>query len=56
MTIASYQILYNKSVVFGQKKQIESEKGKNELMDKIEEFEAKKIKLEDQVNYYLHFN
>lgn len=48
MTIGAYQTLYQNSVVFGSRKQLESEKGKDEVYGKIRELEQKKINLENQ--------
>jgi dynein light intermediate chain len=49
MTINAYQTLYQSSVTFGMRKQLQSELGKSELETKIEELEKKKGKLEDKV-------
>ena len=49
MTINAYQTLYQSSVTFGMRKQLQSELGKSELETKIEELEKKKSKLEDKV-------
>ena len=48
MTIGAYQTLYQNSVVFGSRKQLESVKGKDEVYEKIRELEQKKIDLENQ--------
>ncbi|KAM3132994.1 hypothetical protein pb186bvf_014850 [Paramecium bursaria] len=48
MTIAAYQTLYNASVTFGMRKQLQSEQGKSDLEDKITALEQKKIKLEEK--------
>ena len=50
MTIAAYQTLYQSSVTFGMRKQLQSEQGKSELESKIEELQKKKAKLDEKVN------
>ena len=45
MTIASYQTLYESAILFGIKKQLQAEAGKEELKKRMEELEAKKKKL-----------
>lgn len=45
MTIAAYQTLYQSSVTFGVRKQVESEEGKDELESIIGVFKQKKIEL-----------
>lgn len=42
MTISAYQTLYKSAVAFGMRKQIESEKGKSELRNTLEEMRQKK--------------
>ena len=42
MTIAAYQTLYKSAVAFGMRKQIQAEKGKKDLEDKIATLEAQK--------------
>ena len=49
MTIAAYQTLYQSSVTFAMRKQLQAEHGKADLERKIEELEAKKTKLENKV-------
>jgi dynein light intermediate chain len=49
MTIAAYQTLYQSSVTFAMRKQLQAEHGKADLEKKIEELEAKKTKLENKV-------
>lgn len=49
MTIAAYQTLYQSSVTFAMRKQLQAEHGKAELERKIEELEGKKTKLENKV-------
>lgn len=49
MTIAAYQTLYQSSVTFAMRKQLQAEHGKAELERKIEELESKKTKLENKV-------
>ena len=48
MTIAAYQTLYQSSVTFGTRKQLQAEEGKSEMQEKKEELEKKKIRLENQ--------
>lgn len=48
MTIGAYQTLYKNSVIFGSRKQLESEEGKTEVFEKIKELEQKKINLENK--------
>ena len=45
MTIASYQTLYESAVLFGIRKQLQAEAGKEELKKKLEDLEKKKIEL-----------
>ena len=49
MTIAAYQTLYQSSVTFAMRKQLQAEHGKADLERKIEELEAKKTKLQNKV-------
>lgn len=49
MTIAAYQTLYQSSVSFGIRKQVESEEGKPELEAEIADMEKKKALLEEKV-------
>ena len=42
MTISAYQTLYKSSVAFGMRKQIEAEKGKKDLRDKLAELKKRK--------------
>ena len=49
MTIAAYQTLYRSAVDFGIRKQSMSERGKEELQDKIKVLEVKKVELEAKV-------
>lgn len=49
MTIAAYQTLYQSSVTFAMRKQLQAEHGKADLERKIEELEGKKTKLENKV-------
>ncbi|KRX02805.1 hypothetical protein PPERSA_04008 [Pseudocohnilembus persalinus] len=48
MTIAAYQTLYQSSVTFGMRKQLQSEEGKTELEQRIKELEEKRGKLQDR--------
>ena len=45
MTIVSYQTLYESAILFGIRKQLQAEEGKEELKKKKEELEIKKKKL-----------
>ena len=45
MTIASYQTLYNSAILFGIRKQLQAESGKEELKKKLDGLEKKKIEL-----------
>ena len=49
MTIAAYQTLYQSSVTFAMRKQLQAEHGKADLERKIDELETKKTKLENKV-------
>ena len=49
MTIAAYQTLYQSSVTFGTRKQLQSEVGKADMESAITELEEKKRSLEAQV-------
>ena len=49
MTIAAYQTLYQSSVTFAMRKQLQAEHGKADLEKTIEQLEAKKTKLENKV-------
>ena len=48
MTIASYQTLYESAVLFGIRKQLQAEAGKEELKKRKEELEEKKRKLTEK--------
>eukprot|EP01017_Pseudomicrothorax_dubius_P042642 TRINITY_DN6994_c0_g1_i1.p1 TRINITY_DN6994_c0_g1~~TRINITY_DN6994_c0_g1_i1.p1 ORF type:complete len:251 (-),score=71.95 TRINITY_DN6994_c0_g1_i1:142-894(-) len=48
MTIAAYQTLYQSSVTFGMRKQIQSEQGKNDLESRVGELEKRKAELQDK--------
>ena len=48
MTIAAYQTLYQSSVTFGTRKQLQAEEGKAEMQEKKDDLEKKKIRLENQ--------
>ena len=50
MTISAYQTLYQSSVTFAMRKQLQAEHGKADLEKTIEELEQKKIKLENKVS------
>ena len=49
MTIAAYQTLYQSSVTFAMRKQLQAEHGKADLEKRIAELEAKRIKQENKV-------
>ena len=49
MTIAAYQTLYQSSVTFAMRKQLQAEHGKAGLEKNIEDLETKKTKLENKV-------
>lgn len=51
MTIASYQTLYESAILFGIRKQLQAESGKEELKKKLQELEKKKIELTNKVKY-----
>jgi dynein light intermediate chain len=48
MTIASYQTLYESAILFGIRKQLQAEAGKEELKKKKEELEERKKKLTEK--------
>ncbi len=48
MTLASYQTLYQSSVSFGMKKQLEAEEGMEELEDLVKDLENSKKELENK--------
>lgn len=48
MTIAAYQTLYQSSVTFGTRKQLQAEDGKQEREDKREDLEKQKTRLENK--------
>lgn len=49
MTIAAYQTLYQSSVTFGMRKQLQAEHGKADLEKKISELEVKQTKQQNKV-------
>jgi dynein light intermediate chain len=49
MTIAAYQTLYNSSVAFGMRKQIQAENGKSELEERIAVLDKRKKELVEKV-------
>merc|ERR1719313_3336025 len=53
MTIDAYKTLYESSVTFGVRKQLQAEQGMDEMQNKIEELEASKRSLENQVQELL---
>ena len=48
MTISSYQSLYQSADAFGVRKQLEAERNKNELQDKLEELRDQKNQLKKE--------
>jgi dynein light intermediate chain len=48
MTIAAYQTLYNSSVTFGVRKQLQSEQGKSEMEEAKDELETRQVRLENR--------
>jgi len=48
MTISAYQTLYQSSVVFGTRKQLQAEEGKSELQEKKDQLEVDKTRLENK--------
>ena len=50
MTIAAYQTLYESSVAFGMRKALQTEQGKVEMEQRIQQLEAENKELERQVN------
>lgn len=49
MTIASYQTLYESAILFGIRKQLQAESGKDELKKRLEELEKEKLELTNRV-------
>jgi len=49
MTIAAYQTLYQSSVTFAMRKQLQAEHGKADLEKRIADLEARKTKQENKV-------
>jgi dynein light intermediate chain len=49
MTIAAYQTLYQSSVTFAMRKQLQAEHGKADLEKRITELEAKRTKQDNKV-------
>lgn len=45
MTIASYQTLYDSAILFGIRKKLQAESGKEELKKRLEDLDKKKIEL-----------
>lgn len=50
MTIAAYQTLYNSSVTFGTRKQLQAERGKAEVEQMITDLKTEKTQLEGKVS------
>lgn len=55
MTISAYQTLYKSAVAFGMRKQIQAEKGKDELEDRINVLEVRKKELLEKVRLFVQF-
>lgn len=53
MTISAYQTLYKSAVAFGMRKQIQAEKGKDDLEEKIKKMETRKKELLEKVKKLL---
>jgi dynein light intermediate chain, axonemal len=49
MTIAAYQTLYQSSVTFSMRKQLQAEHGRSDLEKRIAELETKRAKQENKV-------
>jgi dynein light intermediate chain len=56
MTIASYQTLYESAILFGIRKQLQAESGKDELKKRLEELEKKKTELTNRVIININFS
>lgn len=56
MTIASYQTLYESAILFGIRKQLQAESGKEELKKKLENLEKQKIELSNRVIFKKSIN
>lgn len=48
MTLAAYQTLYQSSVSFGMRKQLESEEGMDELTEELSQLERRAKELENK--------
>jgi dynein light intermediate chain len=55
MTIASYQTLYESSILFGIRKQLQAESGKEELKNRLKDLEKQKVDLSNRVKLFFHF-
>jgi dynein light intermediate chain len=49
MTIASYQTLYESSILFGIRKQLQAESGKEDLKIRLKELDKQKVELTNRV-------
>jgi len=49
MTIASYQTLYESAILFGIRKQMQAESGKEDLKRKLQDLEKQKVELTNRV-------
>jgi dynein light intermediate chain len=55
MTISSYQTLYESAILFGIRKQLQAESGKEEAKKKLETLEEKKVHLTNRVGILFNF-
>ena len=55
MTIASYQTLYESSILFGIRKQLQAESGKEELKNRLKDLEKQKVELSNRVKLLFYF-
>lgn len=51
VTVAAYKSLYESSIIFGMRKQVQAEEGVDEMEQKIKELERKKMILQNQVRW-----
>jgi dynein light intermediate chain len=51
ITVSAYKSLYESSVTFGMRKQVQAEEGMDDMKKRIEELERKKKILQNQVNF-----
>ena len=55
MTIASYQTLYESAILFGIRKQMQAESGKEDLKKKLTDLEKQKVDLTNRVSFFYLF-